>query len=122
MYTVAAYMVANHQGMVCVTKYRAKPTEVDGIKFHSKREASRYWELKMMEKEGVIERLELQPVYQISINGRPVCKAIMDFRYFCRARQRHVVEDVKGVDTPVSRLKRKLVEAQYYPVKVEVIK
>lgn len=105
-----------------MTKYKAKPTEIDGVRFASKREASRYVELKLMQQQGVIERLELQPVYQISINGRPVCKAIMDFRYFCRARQRHVVEDVKGVDTPVSKLKRKMVEAQYYPIKIEVIK
>lgn len=105
-----------------MTKYRAKPTEIDGVKFHSKREASRYVELKLMEQQGVIDRLELQPVYQISVNARPVCKVILDFRYFCRARNRHVVEDVKGYDTPVSRLKRKLVEAAYFPIKVEVIK
>lgn len=108
--------------MVCVTKYRAKKTEVDGHVFDSKREAARYAELKMMQHQGVIERLELQPVYQISINTRPVCKYIADFRYWCNTRQRYVVEDVKGVQTAVFRLKKKLVEAQYYPIKIEVVK
>lgn len=105
-----------------MTKYRAIKTELDGITFDSKREAARYAELKMMQHHGVIDRLELQPVYEISINGRKVCKYIADFRYFCRARNRWVTEDVKGVQTPVFRLKKKLIEAQYYPIKIEVIK
>jgi len=105
-----------------MTKYRAIKTQLDGITFDSKREASRYAELKMMQAQAVIERLELQPVLPISINGRPVCKYKGDFRYFCRARNRHVLEDVKGFETPVFRLKKKLVEALYYPVKIEVIK
>lgn len=105
-----------------MSKYRAIRTEVDGIKFHSKREAARYVELKKMQDAGLIDRLELQPVYQITINARPVCKVILDFRYWCNERKQHVIEDVKGVDTSISRLKRKLVEAQHWPLKVEIIK
>ena len=111
--------------MVLVNKYRAIKTELDGITFDSRREASRYAELKMMQQQGVIERLELQPVYPLTFNGRPVGrkrKYIADFRYWCNARQRHVVEDVKGFDTPVSKLKRDIVECLYWPIKIEVIK
>lgn len=108
-----------------MTKYRAVKTTLDGITFDSKREAARYAELKMMQAQGVIDRLELQPVYQITINGRKVCKVIPDFRYFCNARQRHVVEDVKSPATEKNatfRLKKRLLEAAYFPVKLEVIK
>jgi hypothetical protein len=51
------------------SKYRAKRCEVDGVTFHSQKEARRYSELKMMEKAGKIEQLELQPKFAIEING-----------------------------------------------------
>ena len=46
-------------------KYRNIKTEVDGIKFDSKREAQRYQELKLLEKGGVISNLELQPKFEL---------------------------------------------------------
>jgi hypothetical protein len=96
-----------------VTKYRAVRTEVDGISFPSKREDHRYLSLKLLEKGGLIRGLELQPTYSIDINGRHICKVKLDFRYWDRQEQKTVVEDSKGMDNPLSRLKRKLVEAQY---------
>lgn len=102
------------------SKYGAKRTEVDGIVFHSKREAERYQELKLLEQAGHIRMLELQPAYPISVNGVHICKVILDFRYF--EGQTRSVEDVKGVDNALSRLKRKLVEAAYPGTKVKVIK
>ncbi len=44
-----------------MTKYRAQPTIVDGIRFHSKGEARRYQELRLLERAGEITNLELQP-------------------------------------------------------------
>ena len=44
-------------------KFRATPTVVDGIKFHSKKEAKDYQELKLLEKEGKIKNLTLQPKF-----------------------------------------------------------
>lgn len=41
-------------------KYLNKFTEVDGIKFSSKKEAKRYSELKIMENAGIISDLKLQ--------------------------------------------------------------
>ena len=63
-------------------KYKAVKTVIDGITFDSKREAKRYTELKLLEKTGMITHLELQPEYQITINGAKICKYRADFRYF----------------------------------------
>lgn len=93
------------------SKYRAVPTFVDGIRFASKAEAKRYQELKLLERAGEISRLELQPRYDITINGTKVCTYVGDFRYFTKDKQ--VLEDVKGVKTPVYRIKRKLLSALY---------
>lgn len=90
-------------------KYRNVKTVVDGITFDSKKEAARYQELKLMERAGEIEGLELQPSYELIVNGQKVGKYIGDFRYLCEGRE--VVEDSKGVKTPVYNLKKKLMKA-----------
>ena len=97
-----------------MTKYRAKRTEVDGIMFASKKEAARYQELKMLERAGKIERLELQPKFRIEVCGQFICTYVADFKYYepgGRTVFSMIVEDVKGFKTPVYRLKKKLVEA-----------
>ena len=45
------------------SKYGAIKTEVDGIKFDSKHEASRYKELRLLEQAGEITNLRLQVPY-----------------------------------------------------------
>lgn len=108
------------------SKYGAIRTTIDGVTFASKAEAKRYRELKILERAGEIFDLELQPKFPIyaSVHGRirhcgdkPICTYVADFRYREGAETviggRLVVEDVKGMKTPVYRLKKKLVEAQY---------
>lgn len=94
-----------------MNKYKAIRTEVDGIVFDSKREAHRYLTLKILQKGGLIQNLELQPTYSIDINGQHLCKVKLDFRYWDNEQGKQVVEDSKGVDNAVSKLKRKLVLA-----------
>ena len=116
-------------------KYKAVKTTIDGITFDSKKEAKRYTELKVLEKAGHITHLELQPAYEITINGAKICTYKADFRYFTvRAesnersynskgewqtptltgqKEGQIVEDAKGFKTPIYRLKKKLVEASY---------
>ena len=96
-----------------MTKYRAQPVEIDGIRFASKKEGRRYKELCLRKIAGEIDALELQPSYQIILNDRKICKYIADFRYQDKVLGREVIEDVKGVRTPLYKLKKKLVEAQY---------
>lgn len=102
------------------SKYRAVKTVVDGHTFPSKREAARYSLLKLREKAGEISHLELQAKYEIRINGVLICTYYADFRYFDLVRKNaqggmgcRVVEDSKGMKTPVYRIKKKLVEALY---------
>ena len=47
------------------SKYHAKPTTVDGIRFASMKEAKRYLELKKLQGLGVIKKLKLQPKYEL---------------------------------------------------------
>jgi hypothetical protein len=104
-------------------KYRAKRTTVYGIEFHSKAEARRYAELRVLEAAGKISRLELQPVFPIVIDGEQLrypgsnrsVKAVMDFAYFEDGKR--IVLDVKGCDNKFSKLKRALVQHIY---KIEV--
>ncbi len=96
-----------------MSKYRAVPTAIDGIRFDSKAEAKRYGELKLMERNGDIMGLRIHPKYPIEVNGKKICTYIADFQYINLATKTPVVEDVKGVKTPVYRLKKKLVAAVY---------
>lgn len=100
------------------SKYGAKATVLAGIRFASQAEARRYQELLLLAQAGEIRELELQPAYPIIVHGpdhrpRIVCAAIFDFRYRAGREGILTVEDVKGVRTPVYRLKKKLVEAIY---------
>lgn len=94
-----------------VNKYHAKKTEVGGIVFDSKRESSRYRDLKIMEREGLITGLTLQPKYPLEVNGVKIGNYIGDFLYTEDGQR--VVEDTKGVKTPVYKLKRRLMLALY---------
>ena len=102
-------------------KFNARKTQVDGFTFDSKAEADRYSELKLLERGKEITHLELQPEYEISVNGRAICKYRADFRYFDARRQKRVVEDVKGYKTDVYKLKKKLVEACYPGTEIEEV-
>lgn len=111
-----------------MSKFRAIKTDCDhGHTHDSKKEAARCNELHVLEASGVITHLIQQPVFEIAFDGRHVCKVIADFQY--REGDNLVTIDVKGMDTPVSRLKRKLVAAAYpgttieiYPPKVRKIR
>lgn len=90
-------------------KYNARKVEIDGHTFDSVKEGKRYGVLKVLERAGHIENLELQPKIDCVVNGEKVCSYRADFRYLERGEP--VYEDVKGVKTPVYKLKRKLVRA-----------
>ena len=97
-----------------MSKYKAKKTVVDGIVFDSLKEASYYRDLKLLEKAGEIYALELQPIFQIVVNGKKICKYYADFAYMENGERK--VVDVKSAFTrknPVYRIKKKLVEAIY---------
>lgn len=94
-----------------VNKYGNVKTEVDGVTFDSAAEARRYSELKLMEKAGEIMCLTLQPEYKFEKNGVLLCKYRADFSYRLTKTLDLVVEDVKGMKTPMYRLKKKMMLA-----------
>lgn len=102
-----------------MSKYRAKPTIVQGIRFASHAEARRYQALRLLEQAGTIRQLKLQPRYPLVFKGKHdlvhVGAYVADFWYLQvnGAVERPVIEDVKGVRTPVYKLKKKLVEGIY---------
>lgn len=102
-------------------KYRARKTIVDGITFDSALEARYYGNLKLMERAGQVYGVELQKPYPITINGVVCGTYRADFTFWDQHEKRQRCVDTKGMDTPVSKLKRKLVEAQY-GIKIEVVK
>lgn len=95
-----------------MSKYRAIKTEcLAGHTHDSKKEAARCNQLHDMDTVGTISGLEFQPEYPCYVNGKLVLTYKADFRY--RMQDLLIVEDVKGVQTAVFRIKRKLVEALY---------
>lgn len=94
-------------------KFNACKTEVDGITFHSKKEANRYRELKFLEQSGMIRDLKLQVRFPISVFSEHICTYIADFMYYDSKTDNTCVEDTKGFKTDVYKLKKKLFHACY---------
>ena len=82
---------------------------LDGIVFDSRFEMLRWIELQLLERAGEITHLRRQPAFPIVVNGVKVCTYEADFAY-CEDGS-EVIEDVKGVATPVFRIKAKLMRA-----------
>lgn len=90
-------------------KYNNARVEVDGMQFDSMREAARWKELRLMERAGEISDLRRQVRYELvpKLPGERPVDYIADFVYRDKDGN-EVVEDVKGVRTPVYIIKRKL--------------
>ena len=103
------------------SKYGAVKTAVDGIMFDSKREASRYCELRLLEQAGEIANLRLQVPYILfpkNEYGRAL-KYIADFVYNDNTGAL-VVEDAKGHPTDVYKIKRRLM-AELKGIKIKEV-
>ena len=108
-----------------MSKYRNKKAVVDGVKFDSKKEASRYCYLKTRLDAGEIKDLRLQPRFKIAEGGQldprtgrkmPARYYVADFSYIDNSTGAHIVEDVKSIATAkeaLYRLKRHLFLLHY---------
>ena len=94
-----------------MSKYNAVVSYSDGIRFSSKKEMYRYNELQLLVKAGEIGELELQVKFPLVVNGVKICDYVSDFRYRDYKTMKEIVEDSKGMKTPVYRLKAKLMKA-----------
>ena len=103
------------------SKYGNRHVQYDGYTFDSLMERRRYQELKLLEAAGEIYDLKVHPPYQIfdaykqPETGKRIraVKYIADFEYKDSATAEIITEDVKGVETAVFKLKRKLFEVKY---------
>lgn len=119
-------------------KFGNEPIEVNDegklLKFHSKAEAARYAELKLLLKAGKISDLELQPrfklispckKYAVKIWGKKgarQCVYTADFSYLDLENDGAlVVEDVKGYVDDTAKLRIAIFEA-FYGVRVRLIR
>ena len=94
-------------------KYHAKKTIADGVTFASKREAKRYGELKLLLRAAEIAGLELQPRYDLIVNGIKVGRYTPDFTYREVKSGIRVVEESKGFRVRDYALRRNLFKALY---------
>lgn len=94
-------------------KFNAVHTESDGYKFASKKEAKRYQELKLLQQCGDVVFFLIQVPFRLP-GG---VKYIVDFEIFW-ANGEVTFEDVKGFETDTFKMKRKMVEELYAPVKI----
>lgn len=124
------------------SKFGAKSTTVDGIRFDSMKEARRYGELKLLLKAGTITGLKIHPTFdlwagvmehaqktitdEIVLTVAPLVKAgtfTLDFQYFDIPTGRWIYEDVKGGKTTMTeayQLRKRLLYANYGIVVREV--
>ena len=94
-------------------KYKNTKVFYDGKTFDSKKEAKRYYELRLLEKAKEITDLQTQVKFVLipsqRIDGKVVereCSYIADFVY--KENGETIIEDTKGFKTPEYRIKRKL--------------
>ena len=97
------------------SKYRNVPTVIDGLRFSIKAAAARYNELKLLQAANQVRWFIRQPRFDLG-NG---IVYVADFLVVWNADEttfadtRVTVEDVKGVETDVFKLKKKLFEAKF---------
>lgn len=109
-----------------MNKYRNKKVQIDMYVFDSIAESKRYKELILLQRVGKITGLQLQPKFLLQEsfrkNGKTYRKIeyIADFMY--EENGKIVVEDVKGKETDVFKLKRKLFEKRYPALELRIIK
>lgn len=98
------------------SKYKNCRLKVGGQKFDSIAEYNRYLVLKDMERNGEIHNLECQKPFVLFDNR----KYIADFYYIQRGKK--VVEDVKGFETQVFKIKRDLFLWIYSDIKFLIVR
>lgn len=104
-----------------MSKYGNHKVKAGGHTFDSQAEYNRYCELKLLERAGDVSQLEVHPMYEllpaytIVIDGKKRKRRAItyeaDFAYVENGIE--VIEDVKGAETAVFKLKRKMFEYKY---------
>lgn len=104
-------------------KYKNETCTVDGITFHSRREADYYGQLKIEKRcrPAMIKDFERQVCFELRVNGELICKHYVDF-LITKLDNTQEVREVKGFATDVWQIKRKLFEAIYPDIPYKVVR
>jgi hypothetical protein len=106
-------------------KYGAKRAEYRGVVYASKAEARHAAFLDLRVKAGEVVSWRPQVRFPLVVNGTRVGAYVADFVVriaegdFCKLE---VIEEVKGYETPVWKLKRKLMAALYPELHIRVVR
>lgn len=109
------------------SKYNNIKTEMDGIKFDSRKEADYYCQLKLLKRAGEIRdfglqpRYELQPTFKKNGTTHRSITYVADFVVVNNDGTTDII-DIKGVETQVFKIKQKLFEYKYPGKNLKVIK
>ncbi len=95
------------------SKYRAIKETVDGIKFDSRKEAEAYRKLCILRDHGKVRSFTLQPTFTFASG----VKYKADFEVTWKDGRVEII-DVKGMKTPVFRLKMRLFAHEFPDRKV----
>lgn len=101
-----------------MSKYRSRKTIVDNITFDSQAEADYYRRLKLLQRSGEIKEFKLQPTYVLQEGYKRGKRKVQPITYkadflVTHKDGRQEIIDIKGVLTPVYRLKKKMFEYRY---------
>ncbi len=103
-----------------MNKFNAKKTIIDGIKFDSKLEAQFYEILKP----HIIQlqpSFELQPSY-VTSDGVKVRNIVYKADFMILYKSKQIVIDAKGMETPVFKIKVKMLKYHYPDLEFYAIK
>lgn len=104
------------------SKYGNRKVVVDGRKYDSQAEAAYGERLLLRERVGEVGGVEMHPRFKLlGPKGELICVYVADFAFWDHAEDRFRVVDVKGVETDVFKLKRKMMQA-LKGIEVEVVK
>ena len=109
------------------SKYGNIRTEVDGIKFDSKKEAEYYCQLKLLKQAGEIRDFGLQPKFVLQEGFEKDGKKYSPITYYADFVVDNLdgttdIIDIKGVETQVFKIKQKMFEYKYPDKNLKVIK
>ena len=102
-------------------KYRSKACKIDGITFQSTAEANYYYKLRMLVKAKKIAGFCRQPRFVITEgdDNTHCVEYVADFIEFHNDGTYRIV-DVKGIQTPVFKLKMKSLHEKYPTIKIKL--
>lgn len=109
---------AKELGFVPKSKYHNKKVTIDGIAFDSQKEAKYYMELLLRQRIGEVTEIKLQPIFELQAAFKRKGRLIRAITYkadfeITLANGKVQVIDVKGCETEVYKIKRKMFQCKW---------